>query len=226
MFKNLKIEHVIFWVLGLIFGNFGVALCTKANFGLNMIAAPTYIIHVWLRDRFPWYTQGTSEYIWEFIILMITCIFVRKFKLRYLLSFITAVICGFILDIYFKILGGNGAYESLYVRIIAFVMGTITSGFGVACYFRTILPLQVYELSVVEVSQGLDIGIIKIKRVFDAIMFAISIILALVLNHSLDGLGIGTIISVFANSLVIGFFDKIITKVYNRKVTDSTSKDM
>ena len=77
------------WVMGIILCAFGVALATKANFGLSMIAAPPYIIHLFMRNFFPWYTQGTSEYLWQGVLLIFMCIIVRRFKVKYLLTFVS-----------------------------------------------------------------------------------------------------------------------------------------
>ena len=70
---NRKAINVINWILGITRCCFGVCLCTKADFGLSMIAAPPYIIHCFIRDFFSWYTQGMSEYVWETVLIGITC---------------------------------------------------------------------------------------------------------------------------------------------------------
>ena len=44
--KRIGKMNEIAWVLGIVLCALGVALCTKADFGLSMIAAPAYIIHV------------------------------------------------------------------------------------------------------------------------------------------------------------------------------------
>ena len=82
------------WVIGIVVCALGVALCTKADFGLSMIAAPPFIFHYALRGAFPWFTQGTAEYVWQGVLLILMCAAVRRFRWRYLLSFGTAVIAG------------------------------------------------------------------------------------------------------------------------------------
>ena len=216
--KIIKKSDVIYWIIGMILCALGVALCTKANFGLSMIAAPPYILHVWLRDLFPWYTQGMSEYVWEGIVLIITCIIIRKFKARYLLSFITAVIFGLLIDGWLLVLGGNGAYTSLIIRIIAFVAGFSITTFAIACFFRTVLPLQVYELSVKEIAtdEKHPRDMIKVKRFFDIAMLGITVLMALFLTHSWEGIGLGTVIMTVFNATLINLFSKLLDKIENR----------
>ena len=65
------------------------AFCSahSASFGLSMLSAPAYILHMKLHDIFSWYSHGTSEYIWQGMLLIIMCIIIRKFKMRYIFSF-------------------------------------------------------------------------------------------------------------------------------------------
>lgn len=209
---NKKLS-VINWVIGIIICNLGVALCTKASFGISMIGASPYILHVFMRDSFAWFTQGTAEYVWEAIILIIGCLIVRRFKPRYLLSFLTAVIAGFAIDAWFMVLGGNGPYESLPVRIAAFTAGTLLTSCGIAFFFNTKMPMQVYELVVAEISDRYEKDLNKVKFVNDIILFAIAIALSFALTGKLTGIGIGTIIITLVNAPLIGFFRKIVEKL-------------
>ena len=202
------------WLCGTFFCALGVALCTKANLGLSMIAAPAYIIHVFMENFFTWYTQGTSEYIWQAVLLIIMCIIVMQFKPKYLLTFVCAVIFGFAVDGCLWLLGlfGEEIYTHMAVRIIAFGLGEVITAVAIACNFRTSLPLPVYELVVSEISKRYNLGINKVKQANDIIMLAVSLILALILNHSLEGIGIGTIIITIVNAPMIAAFGKVLDK--------------
>lgn len=208
-----KFKNLINWLLGMVLCSLGVCFCTKAGFGLSMIGAPPYIIHVFMRDRFSWYTQGTSEYIWEAVLLIITIIIIRKFKWKYLLSFVTAVLLGFGIDAWLFVLGGNAVYESLLVRIVLFSLGTVITAIAIAFYFRTTLPLQVYELTVTEISSKYSLKTSKVKWVNDILFLVIAGLLAWLLNHSWSGIGIGTVIVTFVNAPLINLFGKLIDKI-------------
>ena len=210
---NKKPVNIINWILSITLCSLGICLCTKADFGLSMIAAPPYIIHCFMRDLFPWYTQGTSEYIWEAVLIVVTCIAVQKFKPKYLLSVLTAVISGFVIDFWIWVFGGNGMYESMPARIIAFVLGSVIISVAIAFVFRTTLPPQVYELLVTEISEKYGFDKSKTKLVNDIAMFVITIVLARLLTHAWTGVGIGTVIVTFANAPMIKFFGKIIDRI-------------
>ena len=210
--KKINKMNEVAWLCGTLCCAFGVALCTKANFGLSMIAAPAYIIHVFMQEFFSWYTQGTSEYIWQTLLLVVLCIIVRRFKVKYLLTFACAVIFGFAVDGFLFLLGGGAPYDSMLVRIIAFVLGEVITAFAIACNFRTSLPLPVYELLVTETAKRYNIATDKVKQANDIIMLALSVILAFALNQSFKGIGIGTIIITAVNAPIIMGIGKVLDK--------------
>ncbi len=212
--KKIGKINELAWVLGIIFCSLGVCLCTKANFGLSMIAAPPYIIHLKMVQLFPWYSQGTSEYIWQGILLVIMCLIIRRFKFRYLLSFAAAVIFGIAVDAWLRIFGGNAAYENMAVRIIAFLLGESVTALAIAFYFRTDMPLQMYELIVVEIAAKFGLDKNKAKLGNDIIMLALSVILALGLNHSFKGIGVGTIVITAVNAKLIAIFGNVLDRFF------------
>lgn len=203
------------WILGIVLCSLGVALCTKANFGLSMIAAPPYILHLKMVQYFPWWSQGTSEYIWQGILLILMCIILRRFKLKYLLCFATAVLFGLALDGWFLLFGGNGACETMRVRIVCFVIGEIITALAIAFYFKTAMPLQIYELLVTQIADKWSLPTDRVKQANDIIMLALSITLALTLTGGLNGVGIGTILITLVNATLIAMFSRLLDRVFS-----------
>lgn len=213
--RKIKKMNEIAWVIGIFLCALGVALYTKADFGLSMISAPGYIIHIKMTKYFEWYTQGTSEYIFQTVILIILCLALARFKKTYILSFVVAIISGVILDGWLLLMGGNTPFETMAARILAFIFGEIAITIAIAFLFRTTLPVQVYELAVNEISAKWNIGKNSVKQCFDIFMLIISIVLALVLNKNLQGLGIGTIIITIVNAPLIKLFGEIIDRIFS-----------
>ena len=215
--KYKKAINLINWILGNFFCMLGIAFSTKSDFGLSMIAAGPYILHVYFREFFSWFTQGTAEYVYEALLLIILTIILKKFELKYLLTFVEAVIAGFVLDGWFLLMGGNGAAETMGVRILFFVLGLIITALGVAFFFKTTYPLQIYDFAVVKIADKFGFPQSKTKLVNDIIMLAVSLILSLSLTHRLTGIGIGTVIITFCNSTIISFWAKLIDRIEHRK---------
>lgn len=211
--KSKQMKNILFWCLGIVLCTLGISLCTKGNLGLSMIAAPPYILHLWLRDSFSWFTQGTAEYVWQAVLLVITCLIIRRFRFRYLLSFVTALISGFVIDGWLTILGGNGAYAGMPARIAAFAAGTVITAAAIAMFFRTTLPLQVYELVVTEIADRYHIDKDKVKQWNDIVMLVISLAFALILTGGFNGVGVGTIIITLVNATLIRLFGKLLDRI-------------
>ena len=208
-----KKYNLINWILGNLICMLGIAFATKSDFGLSMIAAGPYIIHVHFHETFAWFTQGTAEYIYEAILLLALSFILRKFELKYFLTFGEAFLAGFILDGWFLVLGGNGPAETMTLRVLYLLLGLVITALGVAFFFKTSYPLQVYDFAVVKIAEKFNFKQSRTKFCYDMSMLCISLILSFSLTGKLTGMGIGTIITTLLNSTVISFWSKLIDKI-------------
>ena len=174
------------WVIGTFLCAFGVVLCTKSGLGLSMMAAPPYILHIRLRDFLPWFTQGTAQYLFEGAMLVVMCILIARFRLKFLLSFLSGVIFGVALDMWLLLMGGNGQFSSMIARVLSFAAGIGCISLAVAFMFRTYLPPQIPELLVMEVAKHFHAEQPKIKLILDLTCLALSFSLALLLTGKKD----------------------------------------
>lgn len=213
--RRIRGMNELAWVIGIVLSTLGIALYTKADFGLSMIAAPAYIIHSKMINYFDWYSQGTSEYIFQTILIIALSVIMLRFKKSYILSFLTAIVSGVVLDGWFLLMHGNAPFESMAIRIIAFIFGEISLTIAIAFFFRTTLPVQIYELIVNEISKKKNLEKNKVKQLYDVFMLVLSLALALVLNKSFQGLGIGTIIITIINAPLIKIFGDILDRVFS-----------
>lgn len=212
--KRISKMNEVAWVLGIVLCALGVAFCTKANFGLSMVAAPSYILHIVISKVLPFYSQGMSEYIWQAFLLVLTCVIVKGFRLRYIFSFLSAFVSGFLIDMWLLVLGGGGEYGTFVQRIVAFVVGECLIALAIAFIFKTYLPVQVVELIVIEISAKYKLDTDRVKLINDAISLLLSVILTLTLTGGFVGVGIGTIIITFINAPLIKLFGKLIDKIF------------
>ncbi len=212
--KKISKMNELAWVLGIVLCALGIALYIKAGFGLSMVAAPPYLIHLKIVEIFPWYTQGTSEYILQTVLLIILCVIIKKVKLNFVLSFATAIISGMVLDFWLFVLGGGELYGTIGVRILAFILGELSVSMAIAFFFRTAMPLQSYEVFVKEIASFFNIEISKVKMGFDISFLILSVGLAVFLNRSFQGIGIGTVILTVINAPLINMFGKLFDKIF------------
>ena len=145
--KKKKFYTEVSYVLALVIMAFGAAFTELANFGMSMIVAPAYILHLKISEMVPWFTFGVAEYCMQGVIVILTIIAVRKFKISYLFSFITALLYGTILDraIYVVSFCKN---DGLGLRILWFVVGSVLCSIAVSLFFHTYISPEAYELIV------------------------------------------------------------------------------
>ena len=216
MTRNKKIHGMneIAYVLGMIICAFAVCIGTKANLGISVVAVPGYLYSVILRDCLPWLTQGWADFLWQVVQLIIMCFITMKFKIRYVFSFAAAFIGGRLIDLWFWVLGGNGAYENIVARIFALIASQLCLGFAVALFFRTTLPVQICELLMVEVSKKFNTTASRVKLIYDLIILVFSLVLSLAFTGALTGIGVGTVMIALCTSPLTVLFGKILDRFF------------
>ncbi len=225
--KKISKSSELLWLLGNIFVALGVSICSKANLGVSMIAAPAFVITDALKSLWNGFSVGMTEYIFQGILLIVLCLIIRRFNWRYLLAFAVAVIYGYTLNFFLFLLGGV-SFDMVALRWVMLIVGDICTAFGVACFFRTFMPLQVYELFVAEISSRFKININKVKWLFDLSLLIVSITLAFLLfddaktfdfstigHTAFHSIGLGTLVTTAINSPIIALMSKLIDKTFD-----------
>ena len=224
--RKIKKSSELLWLFGIVFVALGVSICSKADLGVSMIAAPTFVVFDAVAPLWSGFSVGMVEYILQGILLVALCIVVGRFNWRYLLAFAVAVVYGYTLNFFLWVLGFAN-FDSSWLRWIMLVVGDVITAFGVACFFRTYMPLQVHELFVAELTNRFHLTLSKVKGIFDISLLAISITLALVLfsdiqsfdpsqiaTHSFHSIGLGTLVTTAINSPLITLMGKLIDKFF------------
>ncbi len=220
-FRKFNKGGELYWLLGLLFVSLGVALCAKANLGVSMIAAPAFIIHEAIDGIAPaFFTIGVVEYLVQAFFALLLCAVVLKVKISYALTIVVGVIYGYVLDMWLLILGPE-PFDAVWVRYVMLIVGDIATAIGVACFFRTYLPIQSYDIFVKDISITYKLNINIVKPIYDFSLLAVSLVLAFTLfgdvkefnwseiyKTSFHSLGLGTLITTIINSPLITLIGK------------------
>lgn len=225
--KKIPRANELLWLFGIIFVALGVAICSKANLGVSMIAAPTFVVQEAVVELWSGFSVGVVEYLVQGLVLIILCLCVRRFNWRYLLAFLVAVIYGYTMNFFLWLLGGV-SFDAVWLRWVMLIVGDVITAFGVACFFHTYLPLQVFELFVAEVTDRYRLELHRVKTVFDISLLVISVSLALILfgdvaefdwrtiyYNSFHSLGLGTLVTTLINAPLINLMSRIISRVFD-----------
>ena len=211
--KKLTFYSELAYVFGIITLALGTALTERTDFGVSMVVAPAYILHLILSEIFPFFSFGMAEYTLQALILISMVIILRKAKLSYLFSFVTAVIYGFVLDTSISLVALL-PFETFIANIIYYAVGLLLCTLGISLLFHTYISPEAYELFVKEISAKHNIDIHKLKTIYDCVSCVISIILSFAFFGlwNFEGVKLGTIICALINGTLIGLWSKILEK--------------
>lgn len=195
------------YVLGILLIAMGVTLMEKADFGVSMVVAPAYLLHRWLSPAFPFVTFGMAEYCLQALLLLFMMLILRRFRLSYLFSFVTAVLYGLVLDgcmALCSVLPSGG----LWIRGIYYILGMLLCSAGVSAMFHTYIAPEVYELFVKEIAAHFHLSITRFKTVYDCTSCLIGVLLSFLVfgfGH-FEGVKWGTVLCALINGWIIGRF--------------------
>ena len=204
------------YLLGVAVLALGTAMMERADFGVSMVVAPAYLIHLKASQYFSFFTFGVAEYTLQAALIVAVAVIQRKWKKYYLFSFVTAVLHGTLLDgaillisIVFR--------TSMVSRILCYGMGMVLCSAGVALLFRTYVTLGAYELFVKEISNKLQVPIGKFKTIYDCTSCLVSIMLSFAcfgLWH-FEGIKGGTIVCALLNGWLIAQITVLLEKLFD-----------
>ena len=208
-----KFSTELAYVFGIVFVAFGVVLMEKADFGVSMVVAPAYLLYRWLSPVWRFVTFGMAEYCLQAVLLLIMVLIIRRFRMSYLFSFVTAVIYGFVLD-GFMALGAMLPVDMFWQRIIYYTLGMLFCAAGVSAMFHTYISPEVYELFVKEVSAHFHININKFKTFYDCTSCLIGVLLSFMVFGiwHFEGVKLGTVFCALINGWIIGRFSAFYEK--------------
>lgn len=213
--KKIKIYGEIIYLLSLIIISFSVAMLSAVDFGISMIVAPAYILSEKLGITF-----GQSEYIIQAILFIVFCIIVKKVKPIFLISFLTCLIYGWILDLWRVIIPAFNPQITppgtldLWVRIVFFIVGMVLTSLAVALSFKAYIYPQVYDFFVSETTKFYKISVSKFKTIFDMSFLVLGVIMSLVFFQGFVGVNWGTLVMAVFNGSIISFFSKTFDKFF------------
>ena len=206
------------YVFGLLFVAFGVAFMEKSDFGVSMVVAPAYLLHLKISETYSFFTFGMAEYTLQAVLLIIMIIILRKFRLSYLFSFVTAFIYGMILDLCMMIIAGIPT-DNMAMRLFLYVLGMWLCAIGISLFFHTYIAPEVYELFVKEVSAKCNVEIHRFKTGYDIC----SCLIGVILSFCFFGLWVfrgvkwGTIFCALINGTMIGLCSKFFDRFFEFK---------
>lgn len=203
------------YVLGLIIMAFAASFTEKANFGMSMVVAPAYILHLKLSQTLPWFTFGVAEYCFQGLLVLLTVIIMRRFKNGYFFSFITAMLYGTLLDLAMLAVAPLPA-DAFSIRVVWYILGTVLCSLAVSLFFHTYISPEAYELIVKELAAKFGWNINRVKMAYDCTSTVIGVAMSFAFFGFgvFEGVKLGTVICALVNGVLIGRFSVLLEKLF------------
>lgn len=207
--KKFRFNGEIAFFIALNILAIGMVFIFKADFGITVIQSPVFV----LGKAIPKISVGVWTYLIQSILFIIMILIIKKFKITFILSFLSAFIYGLLLNFYIKVL--NLPIDILYLRVIYFICGYLLCVISVSIFFTCKAPLMPYDIFLREVCVAKKYSIPKMKWIYDFSFLSISIILSLILTKKIICIGFGTIILTLLITPGLHFTKKFIDKHFN-----------
>ena len=183
------------YFLGIALLALGTALMERGGFGISIVVAPAYVLHLATSLSF-----GVAEYILQGAILLLTVVLLRRARLRFFLSFVTALLYGAVLDGCMALVMPVSA---LAAQLGCYIAGALLCALSIALMFHTYLPTAVYELFVKEVSNRFSVELYRFKTGYDLASCLLAAAMSLLVFAELRGVGVGSVVCALCNGVII-----------------------
>ena len=216
--KKRTFYNELAYVFGILTLAFGTALMECTEFGMSMVVAPAYILHLKVSQYLPFFSFGMAEYTLQAVLIIAIIIIMRKVKFGYFFSFVTAVLYGLALD------GAMWIVDlfptpSFPIKVVYFALGMIINASAIAMFFRSYISPEAYELFVKELSDKFKININRFKIGYDVTSCIVSVIMSFLFFGfgTFKGVHVGTFVTAVLNGVLIGVFSKFYDKIFDFK---------
>lgn len=177
--------------LGVFLLAFATALMERGGFGMSIVVAPAYVVHLKLSEIWPFFTFGMAEYLLQGLVLILTLILVRRVRLVWVLTFGTTLLYGLALDGCMVLTAAIPT--TLWIRVAVYVLGFFLCVTAVGFMLHTYLPPAAYELYTKLLTAKTGRPLSVIKTTYDLASLVVAVGLSLLFFGSIRGVGIGTV---------------------------------
>lgn len=204
------------YVLAMIILSLGTALMERADFGISMVVAPSYLLHLKVSQSLPWFSFGVAEYLMQTLVLVLLMLCMRRVKLAYFFAFVSAMLSGVLLDISIAIVALL-PFEGTFARLVYYALGMYIGTLGVGLIFHSYVTPGAYESFVKELAPKYGIELGKFKTGYDCC----SLLLGVLFSFAFFGFGkfvgirLGTVVCAALNGTLVAFNSRLVDKFFD-----------
>ena len=185
-------------LLAVVINSLGVVLMLYSGSGISAISSVPFAFS----EVLPALSLGTWTYLFQGLLVVSLMVLRRRFVVQYLGSFVVGFAFGELLDVHELWIGILP--DSLWWRVLYFIVSYLLISFGIALSNRCRLPIIPTDLFPRELSQIIGVGYSRVKILFDVSCLAVTAGMTAAFLGHLDGLGVGTILAAFTMGKAVG----------------------
>lgn len=214
---NKTITRYVCFLMGLAVNSFGIAFITKSALGTSQISSLPYVCSLF----FDGISFGAFTFLFNMLYIFLQIVLLRKeFKPVQFLQILANVLFSACIDAGMYALSWFSP-ESLPARIVSLIAGCIILAFGICIEVAPnviVVPGEGIVRAIAQVS-GADFG--KVKVLFDVTLILLAAALSFLFFGSLQGIGVGTVVSAVTVGKFVSFFDHHLSFVKKIKTLDT-----
>lgn len=201
---NKTILRYFYFLLGLFINSFGIAFITKSALGTSQISSIPYVFSLYFTNL----SFGTTTFIFNMIYILLQIMILRKnFRPFQFLQIIANIIFSMFVDLGMFMMNWFQP-ETFVIRFMSLIIGCIILALGISIEVAPdviMVPGEGIVKAISDVTRK-EFGLIKVY--FDVTLIVIASLCSFVFFHSLQGVGLGTIIS----AITVGKFVSMINR--------------
>ena len=203
-----NINRVVIYICGIFLLALGGVLAIKSNLGASPVSSLPLSI-----SKVSSVSLGAAATILFSLYVGLQLVILKKdFKLIQLMQIVFAILFGQVMNFFNLIININ--VDDFYIRIIICILSFFVSAFGIIFTITAnIVPVAPDGLTQA-ISKKAKINFGKAKVYFDCVVVILSIIILVVNSKSLDGLGIGTVLS----AVLVGRIVEQVNKYFKDRI--------
>ena len=209
MKQKKELSSELLFIIAMITNSFALVLMIKSGLGISTLSSVPLVVS----NIMPILSLGSWTVIIQISYILVLVLFTHKFKYGYLVSFLVAIPFGLLVDGFSAII--TPWPNILSLRLIYFTVGMFAMGFGASLFVICKLPILPFDMIVREIADYKKISVKHSKMFIDVMSVIVSVSLSLFFMHHIEGVGVGTVVSVILMGPTIQYFINFISSCYD-----------
>ena len=203
MKEKYKVPGEMLLAAVLVINSMGVQLMTKSGFGISAISSVPYVFsHV-----FDFISFGTWNYIFQSVLVFALMVVSKRVSAGYLISFAAGFVFGKFIDVHsawVALLPTSFAFRVLY-----FAIGITSLSAGICMANRCLMPIIPTDMFPRDFSAIKGMKYQNVKTIFDLSCLTVTLVLSLVSEGTVIGIGVGTVICSLITGRMVAMWQSI-----------------